>query len=99
MGKGKASWQQLDAQGCQNFNKVQQKPPVVVEKLKSWEPVQKGHCSVELSSTGPAVIVCSGCKGELSPANYGGTWSQHSKSCQNLAEFLDKKQATPKSER
>jgi hypothetical protein len=63
MGKGKASWQHLDAQSCQNFSKVQQKPSVVVEKLKLWEPVQKGHCSVELCSTGAAVIVCSGCKG------------------------------------
>jgi hypothetical protein len=35
MGKGKAGWQQLDAQGCQNFNKVQQKPSVVIEMLKS----------------------------------------------------------------
>jgi hypothetical protein len=97
MGRGnKAQWQKLDDNGCQTFDKRKEKPSAVIEKLQIWDPVKKGHCTVQLCSTGAAVIVCLGCKGELSPANYGGSWSQHSSSCQKLAEFLAEKQATPK---
>jgi hypothetical protein len=82
--KSKESWQQLDDNGCQKFPGGAQKPSVVIEKLQSWDPVKKGHCSAQLCSRGAAVVVCSGCKEELSAANYSGSWSQHSKTCQKL---------------
>jgi hypothetical protein len=68
----KELWQKVDATGCQKFEGSAQKPDVISQRWKGWDPVKKGHCIAQLCSTGAACVVCSGSKKELSPANYGG---------------------------
>jgi hypothetical protein len=51
-GNRQSEWQKLDSAGCQTFKGVAQKPAYVMDKLKIWDPVKKGHCSAQLCSTG-----------------------------------------------